>query len=66
MYQWLTHLSCDEWRDILWERYDYVALYQLEPDFSEKYGSLFEAPEDIREGALFRVDRQAGKLVTCP
>lgn len=66
MYQWLTHLSCDEWRDILWELYDYVALYQLEPDFSEKYGSLFEAPEDIREGALFRVDRQAGKLVTCP
>ena len=43
-----------------------MALYQLEPDFSEKYGSLFEAPEDIREGALFRVDRQAGKLVTCP
>ena len=66
MYQWLTGLSCAEWRDILWEKYDYVALYQLEDDFSQKYGSLFETPGDIREGALFRVDRQSGKLVTCP
>ena len=66
MYQWLTNLSCAEWRDILWESYDYVALYQLEPDFPEKYGSLFETPGDIREGALFRVDRKVGKLVTCP
>lgn len=63
---WMEDLSRTEWKRMLLEDYDYVAIYRLNAEFVQRYGPLFENPGDIRENTLFRVDRQGEKLVLCP
>ena len=63
---WMEDLSREQWKQLLLEDYDYVAIYRLNAEFIQRYGPLFENPGDIRENALFRVDRQGEKLVLCP
>lgn len=55
-------VSAEAWRSALLEGYDYVALCQLDDDFAESYGSLFENEEEIADHALYRLDRQKGLL----
>ena len=65
---WLGHsldpaaVSAGEWQRILVEKYDYVALCQLDETFTQAYGCLFEDPAQITDHALYRVDRQSGLL----
>lgn len=63
---WMEDLSREQWKQLLLEDYDYVAIYRLNAEFIQRYGPLFENPGDIRENTLFRVDRQTGMLVLCP
>lgn len=54
--------SAEAWRSALLEGYDYVALCQLDENFVESYGSLFENKEEIADHTLYRLDRQKGLL----
>lgn len=63
---WMVDLSREQWKKLLLEDYDYVAVYRLNEEFIRRYSPLFENPGDIRENTLFRVDRQTEKLVLCP
>ena len=55
-------VSAEAWMDVLLESYDYVALCQLDDEFSEGYASLFEDPGQIADHTLYRLDRQKGLL----
>ena len=55
-------VSAEAWMDALLESYDYVALCQLDDEFSEGYASLFEDPGQIADHTLYRLDRQKGLL----
>lgn len=55
-------VSAEQWRDTLLESYDYVALCQLDDEFTEGYASLFEDPGQIADHTLYRLDRQKGLL----
>ena len=55
-------LSAEQWRDMLLDNYDYVAICQLDDAFAEGYGSLFEDPGQIADHTLYRLDRQSGLL----
>ena len=65
---WLGHsldtkaVSAEQWRDTLLESYDYVALCQLDDEFTEGYASLFEDPGQIADHTLYRLNRQKGLL----
>lgn len=63
---WMVDLSREQWKELLLEDYDYVAVYRLNEEFIRRYGPLFENPGDIRENTLFRVDHQRKMLVLCP
>ena len=63
---WMVDLSREQWKELLLEDYDYVAVYRLNEEFIRRYGPLFENPGDIRENTLFRVDHQREMLVLCP
>ena len=62
----MVDLSREQWKELLLEDYDYVAVYRLNEEFIRRYGPLFENPGDIRENTLFRVDHQREMLVLCP
>lgn len=55
-------VSAEQWRDTLLESYDYVALCQLDDEFTEGYASLFEDPGQIADHTLYRLNRQSGLL----
>ena len=55
-------VSAEQWRDALLESYDYVAICQLDDEFTEGYASLFEDPGQIADHTLYRLDRQKGLL----
>ena len=62
---WTRACSPEQWRQELWENYDYVLLYRLNDYFTEHYGGLFAEPEEIRERAVYAVDRESGLLRRC-
>ncbi len=45
------------------EGYDLVVLYTLTDEFQQTYGSLFQDPQTMAEGQIYRVDREAQQLV---
>lgn len=51
---WTRDLSVQEWSDEL-EGFDYMVVHHTEPGVSERYGSLFEEPSDLRDGAVFEI-----------
>lgn len=53
-------VSAEAWMDALLESYDYVALCQLDDEFAQCYGSLFE--DTPTDHTLYRLDRQSGLL----
>ena len=55
-------VSAEQWREMLLESYDYVAICQLDDGFTEGYASLFEDPGQIADHTLYRLDRQKGLL----
>lgn len=48
--------SANEWEELLKEEYKYVYLRYVEPYFIDTYGELFEKPEEIVNGNIYRVD----------
>ena len=58
-------LTPEEWSQLLWKDYDYVALYRFNDDFQRDYGYLFENPQDLQPDTLYRVDPQQKTLVLC-
>ncbi len=55
--------TADEFRKILQDDYDYLAIYKLDSTFPINYGSLFL--DDIKEGSLYRINKETGKLSLC-
>lgn len=55
-------VSAEQWRDTLLESYDYVALCQLDDEFAQCYGSLFE--DTPTDHTLYWLDRQSGLLTS--
>ena len=58
-----AEVSAEGWWGKLIERYDYVALCQLNEEFRQSYGQLFENSGEIADHTLYRVDRQRGLLI---
>ena len=43
--------------------YDYLVLYKSSESFARDYGELFEEPQRVADRQLYRVDKEAQKLV---
>lgn len=56
-------LSPQQLRTRLAEGYDLLALCTVTEDFIKDYGMLFENPEAIAAGQIYRVDRERGLLL---
>ncbi len=54
--------DASELKRLLLKEYDYVILCSVDERFTEAYAPLFGAEEAIREGCIYRVDRQTGSL----
>lgn len=55
--------SADDWEALLRQEYQYVYLRYVESYFIDTYGELFEKPEEIKSGMIYRVD-VSGENVT--
>lgn len=62
---WTYEKTPDEWQEELFEKYDYVALYNINDYFIENYAVLFERKEDIKANELFFVNRETKLLERC-
>lgn len=58
--------SADEWmNELVSGNYDYVALYVVNDDFIEDYGSVFEDVDDIENETIFEVNKDTKTLSLC-
>ena len=62
---WTLEMTPEQWKAVLLEQYDYVALYKINDYFREHFAVLFAQPEDLTENALYRVNHQTGLLEKC-
>ncbi len=62
---WTNSLTAEEWRTILMEECNYVALFRLNELFYEDFSCLFENPDDVGEESLFFVNKETGYLEIC-
>ncbi len=51
---WTKNKTKEEWKKELLENYDYVYLYDIDNEFKETYGELFEN-ENIKDNQLYKV-----------
>ncbi len=63
--EWTKACSPEQWWQELEDNYDYVLIYRLNDYFVENYDYLFAEPEEIRERAIYAVDREKGVLQLC-
>lgn len=56
------NISPDDWLEIIEENYDYLALFFVDDSFIEDYKSMFETPEDIRSGEVYKINSKTGLL----
>ncbi len=54
-------VSCVDWGRQL-KNYQYVFLLHLNDVFAESYGSVFENPETIGDGTIYRVKQSNGNV----
>lgn len=60
---WTSDLSPEEFADILIESgYTHVYLYHVDEQFVGLYSSLFDAPDKISSGSLYRVRQEGGTV----
>lgn len=59
---YIADYNPDEWMDILCDSYDYLALYNIDDYFVNKYGKLFENEADILPNSIYEIDRYNKKL----
>ena len=63
--EWTVYYSADEWKQMLKDDYDYVALYKLNDYFYDNYSCVFTNPDDIKENCIYSVDKNTGMLTLC-
>ena len=63
---WSKNVSLSEFKEELFQGYDYLAIFHLNQFFIDTYGELFEQRNEIAEGTLFKVDRNRMKLFIIP
>lgn len=64
--QFAIKYSVDEWSNDLFNgNCGYVAIYRVNDEFIEDYGSLFENIEDISDNTLFKVNKDTKTLTLC-
>lgn len=61
----ISGVLADQWQTDLIQNYDYVALYRLNDYFYEHYSVVFEDPAQIKENAVYLMDKDTGVLVFC-
>lgn len=61
--RFMAERTPDELRACLLEGYDLLVLAKTTDEFAQTYGELFEAPEALSDGQIYRVDREKGLLV---
>ena len=61
------NVSADEFKNDLYQNYEYLVIYHLNNYFVDTYGDLFEDEEKIEECALYKVDKSRGEsgLLLC-
>ena len=61
------NVSVDEFKNDLYQNYEYLAIYHLNNYFIDTYGDLFKDKEKIEECALYKVDKSRGEsgLILC-
>lgn len=57
-----TYRTLEDWKQCLMENYDLLVICALTPEFSQAYGELFENPETINVGQIYRVNKSTGLL----
>ena len=62
---YISDRSIVEWRQLLLDSYDYVALYMLDDYFYATFSGLFEDPGDIGENRVYKVDKKSRLLKLC-
>ena len=53
----------EEFAECVMQDYDYLVLYKTTGAFEQDYGALFANPEKMANQQIYRVDREAQKLV---
>ncbi len=53
---YIANYEPQEWMDILCDGYDYVAIYDVDDYFTNRYSSLFT--DDIKANCLYQVDKE--------
>ena len=61
-----VYFTAEEWRRILLQEYDYLALFHINEYFIENYGEIFSDPSQIDDNTLFFVNKSTGYLEKCP
>lgn len=60
---WSIQVEPEAWMDQLVDSYDYVALKNLNANFYETYGYLFEDENAIKADSIYRIDKENRKLI---
>lgn len=55
------YITAEEWENVL-KNYEFVVLFHPNDVFIESYGSLFEQPESISDGTVYRVNKEYGNV----
>lgn len=54
----MKSMTDEIWEEDLVSNFDYVAIYRYDDDFVEKYGCMFEDPDDISSHGLYMIDKE--------
>ena len=60
-----VYFTAEEWRTILIQEYDYLALFRINDYFIEHYGEIFLDPAQIDDNTLFYINKTTGYLEKC-
>ena len=59
---WTRPCEPEALREELLAHYDFLMIHRMNEDFAERFGGLFEKPEDIGPDRIFAVNRESGLL----
>lgn len=62
---WTRRMTAEQWKTMLLQEYDYVALYRVNEYFVENFAEVFEDPASIGSQRLYLVDQETGLLKLC-
>ena len=62
---YISDLNVLEWKQLLLEKYDYVAIYETDEYFCETFSELFSNPSEISNNNVYVVNKKTGLLELC-